>query len=130
MRATVPGTRVSDPARRGAARRVASTGGRAAAGQVPTARREEAANGARTVEDMISTAPTRIAFPEPADGGLRDPDPLRRSARLRSAGVEIRRDGPFRYRVLGPDGRCTGSRRTHRGAEMLAYRCCEPTAAI
>jgi hypothetical protein len=79
---------------------------------------------------MISTAPTRIAFPEPAVGGLRVRDPLRRSGRVRSGVVEFRRDGRFLYRVLGPVGRCTGWRRTHRVAVMMADRCCAPTAAI
>src|SRR6202012_4378500 len=33
---------------------------------------------------MISTAPTKLEPPRPQDGGLRDLDPSRRTARLRS----------------------------------------------
>ena len=74
---------------------------------------------------MISTAPTKIAFPTSEDGGIRDPDPRRRAQRLRDAGVRIARPSRFDYRVLHDD-HVVGRRRTYGSAERLAHRHADP----
>jgi hypothetical protein len=68
---------------------------------------------------MISSAPTKIAFPHREDGGARDPDPARRAQRRQTAGVEIERRGRWDYEVRA-QGRQLGRRRTFAGAEQLA----------
>jgi hypothetical protein len=68
---------------------------------------------------MISTAPTKIAFPHREDGGARDPDPVRRAQRRKAAGIEIERRGRWDYAVRA-QGRELGCRRTFAAAEQLA----------
>src|SRR4051794_15688826 len=76
---------------------------------------------------MINTAATVIQFPTPEDGSIRDPDPKRRNSRLRSAGVGIKREGRFDYRILRRDsGEQLGRARTLRGADYVAHRFADP----
>jgi MFS transporter, DHA1 family, inner membrane transport protein len=69
---------------------------------------------------MISTAATKIAFPYPENGGLRDPDPHRRSQRLLAAGLRVERQGAWDYVVR--DGERVEHRRTLASAERIAHR--------
>ena len=58
-------------------------------------------------------------YPWPIDGRLGDPDPIRRAARLRDAGLAIEHSGPFAYQVVDLDHGPVGYRRTlgrRRGA--------------
>ncbi len=69
---------------------------------------------------MLTTATTHIQFPTREDGGLRDPDPGRRAARLRAAGVSVERCRPFEH-VVHRDGEFLARRRTSSGAERTAH---------
>ena len=72
------------------------------------------------MDHVINHDPSKLLHPTREDGGLRDPDPRRRAARLDSHGIEIRRNGVLRYDVRRGD-RHLGTRRTFGGAEMLAH---------
>ena len=48
---------------------------------------------------MITTSATTPLTYQHTDGGLRDPDPIRRARRLRAAGVGLERWGPFHHVV-------------------------------
>jgi hypothetical protein len=69
---------------------------------------------------MISTATTKLEYPRPEDGTVRDLDPTRRAARLRAGDVRIERERPLRHVVHLPDG-STHRRRTRTGAERLGH---------
>ena len=69
---------------------------------------------------MISTATTKLDHPRAADGGLRDPHPVRRAARLRAGDVRIERERPLRHIVHLPDG-SRHHRRTFGGAERVGH---------
>jgi DHA1 family inner membrane transport protein len=71
---------------------------------------------------MINTAPTKIQFPTRTDGGLRDPDPVRRAHRLRAHDLKITRRGPFDHAVC-QRGVEVARHRTRAGAERAALRC-------
>ena len=70
---------------------------------------------------MISTGTTNLEPPRPEDGTLLDPNPYRRAARLRSAGVAIEHTAVFSFLVCFPDGRID-RRRTYASAERHAHR--------
>ena len=69
---------------------------------------------------MISTATTKLEHPRPGDGSLRDLDPRRRAARLRSGEVRIERVAPLHHVVHLPDG-SSHRRRTFGAAERLGH---------
>jgi hypothetical protein len=69
---------------------------------------------------MISTGSTTPHTRLHDDGGLRDPDPNRRSLRLRAAGVELERWGPFHHVVRTGESDLAHFR-TAGGAERLAH---------
>lgn len=69
---------------------------------------------------MISTATTKLEHPRSDDGGLRDLDPRRRSARLRAGDVRIERVRPLHHLVHLPDG-SSHRRRTFTAAERLGH---------
>jgi DHA1 family inner membrane transport protein len=70
---------------------------------------------------MINSAPTKVRFPTRTDGGLRDPDPVRRARRLRDHDVKITRRGRFDHSVC-QGGVEVARHRTRAGAERAALR--------
>ncbi len=76
---------------------------------------------------MIGTSTTKLEY-RPEDGGLRDLNPLRRSARLRAAGIEIERSGRWAHTVRFPDGR-RERRRSYGSAERLAHTAVDAVSA-
>jgi DHA1 family inner membrane transport protein len=70
---------------------------------------------------MINSAPTKIQFPTRTDGGLRDPDPVRRARRLRDHDVKVTRRGRFDHAVCH-GGVEVARHRTRSGAERAALR--------
>jgi hypothetical protein len=71
------------------------------------------------IEAMISTATTHLQAPVRTDGGLRDPDPTRRAARLAAAGVRVERRGAFDHVVRIGESEIT-RRWTRSAAERIA----------
>lgn len=69
---------------------------------------------------MITTAATKPIDYHRQDGGLRDPDPRRRTDRLRRAGVAVERRGLLAH-VVRDDAGGPVSFRTLRGAERHAH---------
>jgi hypothetical protein len=77
---------------------------------------------------MISTASTKPIDYHRQDGGLRDPNPRRRAARLNAAGVTVARTGRLEH-VVRHGERETARFRTLRGAERHAHALADRRAA-